>query len=52
MYYADEMELGANSREFLWEVIRKVDSAYIKAINQKLTEEREQTTRRGRGAHG
>lgn len=35
MLYADELELGNNSREVLWDVIKKVDAAFLKLIAEK-----------------
>lgn len=40
MLYAGEMELGPNSREFLWEVIRKVDAAFLRFLNDKMSQDR------------
>ena len=43
MAYANEMELGPNSQEFLWEVVRRVDGKFLKLISGKLEEERQKT---------
>jgi hypothetical protein len=42
MRYADEMELGPDLRDFLWEVVRKVDAAFLNFLNEKMTKEMEQ----------
>ena len=40
MLYADEMEFGPNSRELMWEVIRRVDAKFLKLMNEKLSSQR------------
>lgn len=48
MYYASEMEFGPNTREFLWEVIRKVDAAFLRFLNDKLATDRQKITNRAK----
>lgn len=34
MWYAHEMELGTDQREFMWDVIRRVDAMFLKHVNE------------------
>lgn len=40
MRYADELELGEGNRDFMWEVVHKVDLVYLRMVNEKLEENR------------
>lgn len=42
MAYANDMELGPNSREFLWEVVKRVDARFLKLFNEKIEASRQQ----------
>lgn len=39
MLYADEMEMGPDLRSFMWDVIRRVDSKFLKLLGDKLQAE-------------
>lgn len=41
MCYSDDMELGPNSREFLWDVVKCVDVAFIGFLNDKMRQDKE-----------
>jgi hypothetical protein len=34
--YANDMELDPDTTEFLWEVLKKVDAAFLKFLNDKI----------------
>jgi hypothetical protein len=35
MLYADEYEMGPNRREFLWDVVQKVDRKFLELLGEK-----------------
>ena len=39
MLYGDELGIGDDQREFLWEVVRKVDAQFLKLIAEKTKAE-------------
>jgi hypothetical protein len=39
MTYADDYEMGPNRREFLWDVIEKVDRSFLNLLAEKTKQE-------------
>ncbi len=46
MWYADEMEFFGDIREFLWEVITRLDAAFLKSISDKQDQDATPNNRR------
>jgi len=36
MWLADDMELDPDAKEFMWDVLHKVDSEYLRLVNEKI----------------